>query len=86
VTVDWELLGYCLAMVGAVVAMLWLRPRWDTGGGALMIFALGIIGAPIWTVLLALICLWGLIYMTATLAWYIFVAPFIWLYRHRRAA
>lgn len=80
-TLDPDLIGYCLAMVGSVIILLWLQPRWDTGGGALMIFALGIIGAPIWAVLLALVCLWGLAYSTTMLVWYVFVAPVIWLFR-----
>jgi len=82
---DADFIGYCIACVGAVVLMLWLRPRWDTGGGALMIFALGVIGAPIWAVLLALVCLYILIRGAAVIAFYIFVAPIIWLYRHRTA-
>lgn len=80
-TIDLDLIGYCVAMVGSVILMLWLQPRWDTGGGALMIFAIGVIGAPIWAVLLALVCLYILIRGAATIIWYVFVAPVIWLFR-----
>ena len=84
--IDTDLVGYCLAMVGALGLLIWLRPRWDTGGGMMLIIAFLAVAWPLVMVGIIAICAYFLIRGAGTVIFYIFIAPVIWLRRHWRAA
>ena len=74
-----QLLAISLA---ATIALCILQPRWDTGGGALLIFSLGIPALPFILPLFVGICALYLVWMLL----YIFIiAPIMWAVKRIRA-
>lgn len=69
---DWDIILQAALAVGAVVALCVMQPRWDTGSGAVLIVALGIIGLPFWAPLLML-------WMFGMMAWYVVGYPLWWI-------
>lgn len=66
---DPELIGQIVVAIVAVIALCALQPRWDTGGGALMIVVLLIVGMPVWAPL-------GMIFCAGFLVWMVICAIF----------